>query len=234
MFLGRTFAVSLAALTTLLAGTTSTAHASSETLNAYGASITLPLGLRFRPAPEAEPGNPTAQIASINIGTVSTGAVAVEVEQNTAVGTESARASVDGLNAALLGVGLTAGSVRAECTAVAGQPATGSTTLADAQVLGTPLNSSPAPGTTLRFPLVEVRLNEQIPNSDGSLTVHGMRVRALSGDGDVILSSATCGPATLDAPSDAPLASGAGLYLALGLAAAGGGTMLLRRRRRFG
>lgn len=238
MFLGRTFAVSLAALTTLLAGTTSTAHASDDTVNAYGASITLPLGLRFRPAPQAEPGNPAAEIASVNVGTVSTGAVAVEVEQKTAVGTESARASVDSLNAALLGVGFTAGSVRAECTAVAGQPTTGSTTLADAKVLGTTLDSSPAAGTTFLFPpllpLVEVRLNEQIPNADGSLTVHGLRVRALSGDGDVILSSATCGPATLDAPSDAPLASGAGLYLALGLAAAGGGAMLLRRRRRFG
>ncbi|WP_062355714.1 choice-of-anchor P family protein [Herbidospora yilanensis] len=225
-------------MTTLLAGTTSTAHARSDTVNAYGASIALPLGLDFGPAPVADLGNPTATVASVNVGTVSTGVVAVEVEQNTTVGTESARASVDGLSATLLGVGFSAGAVRAECTAATGVPTTGSTVIADGEVLGTTLNNNPAPNTTLLFPpllpVIEVRLNEQISNPDGSLTVHGMRVRALSGVGDVILSSATCGPATLDPPNEAPLASGAGLYLALGLAAAGGGAMLLRRRRQFG
>nr|WP_157554321.1 choice-of-anchor P family protein [Herbidospora sakaeratensis] len=237
MFLGRTFAVSIAAATTLLMGMTSTAHARSDTVNAYGASISLPLGVNFGPAPVANLGNPTATVASINVGTVSTGVVAVEVEQNTTVGTEAARASVDGLSATLLGIGISAGSIQSECTATTGLPTTGSTLLANAQVLGTTLTSNPAPNTSLQFPpllpLIEVRLNEQIPNGDGTLTVHGMRVRALAGDGDIILSSATCGPATLDPPNPVPLASGAGLYLALGLVAAGGGTMLLRRRRQL-
>ncbi len=162
----------------------------------------------------------------------------MEVEQNTTVGTESARASVDGLSATLLGIGVSAGAVQSECDAVTGLPTTGSTALANAQVLGTSLASNPAPNTSIRFParlpLIEVRLNEQIDHPNGSLTVHGMRVLALSGVGDIILSSSTCGPATLDSPNQVPLASGAGLYLALGLAAAGGGTVLMRRRRRLG
>ncbi|TKK90740.1 hypothetical protein FDA94_02945 [Herbidospora galbida] len=224
-------------MTTLLTGMTSTVHARSDTVNAYGASISLPLGLDFGPAPEADLGNQSASVASIGVGTVSTGVVAVEVEQNTTVGTEAARASVDGLSATLLGIGVSAGSVRAECTATAGLPTTGSTTLADAQVLGATLAGNPAANTLIRFPpalpLIEVRLNEQITNDDGGLTVHGMRILALSGVGDIILSSATCGPATLDPPNPVPLASGAGLYLALGLTAAAGGTLLLRRRRQL-
>ncbi|WP_062431213.1 choice-of-anchor P family protein [Herbidospora daliensis] len=225
-------------MTTLLMGMVSTSHARSDGVNAYGASISLPLGIGFGPAPVADLGNPTATLASITVGTVSTGAVSAEVEQNTTVGTEAARASVDGLSATLLGIGFSAGTIQSECTATTGLPTTGSTLLANAQVLGTTLTNNPAPNTTLLFPpllpLIEVRLNEQISNPDGSLTVHGMRVRALAGVGDVILSSSTCGPATLDPPNPVPLASGAGLYLALGLAAAGGGTLLMRRRRQFG
>ncbi|WP_061295035.1 choice-of-anchor P family protein [Herbidospora cretacea] len=238
MFLGRTFTVSIAAAATLLVGMTSTTHARSPTVNAFGARISLPLDITFGPAPEADLGEQTATLASINVGTVSTGALSAEVEQNTTVGTEAARASVDGLNATLLGVGFSAGTIQSECTATTGLPTTGSTTLANAQVLGTSLPSNPAPNTVLQFPpvlpLIEVRLNEQITNPNGSLTVNGMHVRALSGVGDIVLSSSTCGPATLDPPNEVPLASGAGLYLALGLAAAGGGTLLMRRRRQFG
>lgn len=238
MFLGRTFAVSVAAVSTLLMGMTSTTHARSTTVNAFGAQISLPLGITFGPAPVANLGNPTASLASLSVGTVSTGVIGVEVEQNTTVGTEAARASVDGLSATLLGVAFSAGAIQSECTATTGLPTTGSTTLSDAQVLGTSLPSNPAPNTVLQFPpvlpLIEVRLNEQITNPNGSLSVNGMHVRALSGVGDIVLSSSTCGPATLDPPNEVPLASGAGLYLALGLVAAGGGTLLMRRRRQLG
>ncbi|MFI5606070.1 choice-of-anchor P family protein [Amycolatopsis sp. NPDC051903] len=65
-------------------------------------------------------------------------------------------------------------------------------------------------------------LNEQIHNPDGSLTVNAPHLKLLGGvvgalgSGDVILSSATCGPA---APP-MPLASGTGLWVGLGVLAA--------------
>jgi hypothetical protein len=76
------------------------------------------------------------------------------------------------------------------------------------------------PNTVLTVPNVAtITFNEQISNNDGSLTVNALHVRLLGGalgsigSGDVILSSATCGPAGLPVP----LASGAGLWISLGL-----------------
>lgn len=67
--------------------------------------------------------------------------------------------------------------------------------------------------------IAEVIFNEQIKNNDGSLTVNAIHVKLLQGvlgsigTGDVIISSATCGPAGLPIP----MASGAGLWIGLGL-----------------
>ena len=67
--------------------------------------------------------------------------------------------------------------------------------------------------------IAEVIFNEQIKNNDGSLTVNAIHVKLLQGvlgsigTGDIIISSATCGPAGLPIP----MASGAGLWIGLGL-----------------
>ena len=105
--------------------------------------------------------------------------------------------------------------------------------------LGT-VPAAPAANTELKVAIGAVNvatiiLNEQTKNPDGSLTVNAVHVK-LAGDalgalgsGDVIVSSATCGPA---APP-VPLASGAGLWLGLGLLGAAGipaGFWLIRRR----
>lgn len=105
---------------------------------------------------------------------------------------------------------------------------TGSATLTNATfgALGT-LAVNPAANTkidvTLPAPIGNVAtltLNEQINNPDGSLTVNAIHLHLLGGpgigqlgSGDVIISSATCGPAGLPMP----VASGLGLWIGLGL-----------------
>jgi hypothetical protein len=118
----------------------------------------------------------------------------------------------------------------------------GSTTLVGANLgsVGT-VDSTPAANTQIKVGLGPVNvatiiLNEQIKNKDGSLTVNALHVKLLGeglnalGSGDVIVSSATCGPA---APP-MPLASGAGLWVGLGLLGAIAlpvGTRIFRNRR---
>ena len=81
--------------------------------------------------------------------------------------------------------------------------------------------------------IARITLNEQIENGDGSLTVNAIHIELLDGligSGDIIISSATCGPA---APP-VPMASGAGLWLslgALGLAVIPAGIAINNRRR---
>ncbi len=95
------------------------------------------------------------------------------------------------------------------------------------------MTANPAPNTKISLlGLATITFNEQIQNADGSLTVNAVHItlNALVGQGDVVLASATCGPA---APP-VPLASGAGLWLGLGLlglAAIPVGGMVLRKRR---
>jgi hypothetical protein len=79
-------------------------------------------------------------------------------------------------------------------------------------------------------------LNEQLPTGDGGLTVNAIHLSLLGGvlgsigAGDVIVSSATCGPAVLPVP----LASGAGLALGLGLVGVTAAGIVAARRRRAG
>jgi hypothetical protein len=87
-------------------------------------------------------------------------------------------------------------------------------TLADGDV-------SAAPNTEIDVDgIATIILNEQINNPDGSLTVNAIHIVLLSelksiGSGDLIVSSATCGPAG----PPIPMASGAGLWISLGLIA---------------
>jgi hypothetical protein len=91
---------------------------------------------------------------------------------------------------------------------------------------------NPAPNTTINLALAKVVFNEQISNPDGSLTVNAVHItlNALVGTGDVILAQAKCGPA---APP-VPMASGAGLWIGLGLLALMAipvGGVVVRKRR---
>ncbi|GLZ41028.1 choice-of-anchor P family protein [Actinokineospora sp. NBRC 105648] len=188
-------------------------------------------------APSNTSGPTSAQLASLNIpGVVTAGIVnsSATLDEDTGVVSSHADLTNVGLTLAALG---SIGAINVDCTG-ATDGNTGSTSLANVALAGVTVPVNPAPNTVIAVPpgpipppLLSITFNEQITNPDGSLTVNGVHVRlnALLGTGDLVLASATCGPAA--APM--PLASGAGLWLGvglLGLIAVPAGISVVRRR----
>ncbi|MEQ0562962.1 choice-of-anchor P family protein [Amycolatopsis sp. NEAU-NG30] len=218
--------------------------------SAYGVKVDV--SLLGQPAVKAGPlaaastsGPTTNSTAQVSLtGILTTGVINTEAKRDDNTGTVTAKASTADvglplLKAALGTVGVKA--VEAVCTATQAG-VTGSTTLVGANLgsIGA-VDSNPAPNTQIKVAIGPVNvatiiLNEQIKNPDGSLTVNALHVKLLGGvvgslgSGDVIVSSATCGPA---APP-MPLASGPGLWIGLGLLgliAVPVGTRIFRHRR---
>ncbi|CRK62173.1 hypothetical protein [Alloactinosynnema sp. L-07] len=218
-------AVGLMAAAALLVGALPASAAPGDG-SAYVASANLTLlgspAVNVAPlAPSNTDGPTTAQLASLNIPTVvSAGVVTSRAERDDATGAVHAEADLANVQIALAGLG-SIGAIEAVCDATqAGN--SGTTTLANVQLAGVTVGASPAPNTTISVPsgpipppLVSITFNEQINNPDGSLTVNAVHIKlnALLGTGDVILGQARCGPA---APP-IPMASGAGLWIGLGL-----------------
>jgi hypothetical protein len=158
-------------------------------------------------------------------------------------GEVSSNASTAELKVALLKdvVGIiSADLVKAECAATqAGE--VGKTTLVGLKA-GKLADVAVAPSANTKIEIAlpgvvgnvaTIIFNEQVKNKDGSLTVNAIHIKLLGdtlqlpldlklpvdlkttplASGDVIISSATCGPADLPVP----MASGAGLYIGLGL-----------------
>ncbi len=201
--------------------------------SAYGVKVDVKLlgqqAVKAGPLAAANTAGPTSNtLAKVDIpGILTAGVINAEAKSDDDSGAVTAKASTADvalplLKPALGNVGVKL--VEAVCTATQ-KGVEGSTKLvgADLGSLGT-VNANPAPNTELKVGLgainvATVILNEQIKNPDGSLTVNAVHVKLLGdglnalGSGDVIVSSATCGPA---APP-MPLASGAGLWAGLGL-----------------
>lgn len=217
--------------------------------SAYGVKVDVTLlgqpAVHVGPLAAANTGGPTTStLASATApGILSAGVITTEAKRDDNSGAVTAKATTADvglplLKAALGNVGVKA--VEAVCTATQ-EGVKGSSTLTDAKLgsVGT-VDANPAPNTQVKVAIGVVNVatiifNEQIKNDDGSLTVNALHVKLLGGvvgslgSGDVIVSSATCGPA---APP-MPLASGAGLWIGLGLLGAIAvpvGTRILRRR----
>lgn len=205
--------------------------------SAFAANVAVTLlgtpAVNVGPLAPSNSGGPTsASVASVNAGGIVTAGVATSsAELNEETGAVHAQADI-----ANVGIGLAAltgkiGAVKATCDATQAG-VTGSANLADVQLPGVSVPVNPAPNTVIKLPLVTITFNEQIPGADGSLTVNAVHVKlnAIVGKGDIILAQAKCGPA---APP-VPMASGAGLWLGLGLlglAAIPLGGMAIRKRR---
>ncbi|SEF31516.1 hypothetical protein SAMN05421837_105773 [Amycolatopsis pretoriensis] len=217
--------------------------------SAYGVKVDVKLlgqqAVKAGPLAAASTAGPTTStLASAAVpGVLTAGVIATEAKRDDNSGAVTAKATTANvglplLKAALGDVGIK--TVEAVCTATqAGVK--GSSTLADAKLgsVGT-VDANPAANTQVKVAIAGINiatviLNEQIKNQDGSLTVNAIHVKLLGGvvgslgSGDVIVSSATCGPA---APP-MPLASGAGLWIGLGLLGAVAvpvGTRIYRRR----
>jgi hypothetical protein len=133
-----------------------------------------------------------------------------------ATGEVNASASTADVKIALGALGGTVGLIQAKCTATQ-SGITGMSWLANVDLAGITLPLDPGPNTKIDLlGLATLVLNEQIMNPDGSLTVNAfhLTVNVLGvASGEIIISSATCGPAT----PPIPLASGAGLWISLGL-----------------
>ncbi|HKN53335.1 MAG TPA: choice-of-anchor P family protein [Amycolatopsis sp.] len=217
--------------------------------SAYGVKVDVQLtgqpAVKAGPLAAASTNGPTTNtLAKVDVpGILTAGAVSTEAKRDDDTGVVTAKASTAEVVLPLLKPALgdiSIKAVEALCTATQ-KGVEGSTKLTEANLgsLGT-VPAAPAANTELKVAIGAVNvatiiLNEQTKNPDGSLTVNAVHVK-LAGDalgalgsGDVIVSSATCGPA---APP-VPLASGAGLWLGLGLLGAAGipaGFWLIRRR----
>lgn len=217
--------------------------------SAYGVKVDVTLlgqpAVHVGPLAAANTAGPTTNtLASAAVpGVLTAGVIATEAKRDDNSGAVTAKATTADVGLPLLKAALgTVGikTVEAVCTATQAG-VTGSSTLADAKLgsIGT-VDANPAPNTQVKVGIAGINiatiiLNEQIKNNDGSLTVNAIHVKLLGGvvgslgSGDVIVSSATCGPA---APP-MPLASGAGLWIGLGLLGAVAlpvGTRIYRRR----
>ncbi|HEX3648973.1 MAG TPA: choice-of-anchor P family protein [Pseudonocardiaceae bacterium] len=242
--------LALAAVAALLAGTAPASAAPGDG-SAFGlkAKVTL-VGhsvVNAGPLAAASTSGPTSDtLASATVpGIVTAGVINTSATKDPSTGEVTASASTANVGLPLLAAlgKVSVKLIAATCTATQSGE-TGSATLTDASLgsLGK-LDTHPAKNTTIaiRLPVVgnvaTLILNEQIKNKDGSLTVNAVHLHLLGGvgvgaigSGDVIISSATCGPAGLPIP----MASGAGLWIGLGLLGAIGvpvGTTVLRRRR---
>ncbi|MEU5690260.1 choice-of-anchor P family protein [Actinosynnema sp. NPDC020468] len=225
------------------------ASAAPGDASAFGAKagITLLGGTALAAGPfaaAAAAGPTTDTFAGVDKpGVLRTGVLSASASRDENTGAVSSTASATDADLGLLAGttgGVTAQVVKAECAATQ-TGVTGTTTLTGLKSgsLGT-VDGSPAPNTTadvkvLGVQVAKVVFNEQIANPDGSLTVNAVHVTLLGGvtgslgSGDLVLSSATCGPAGLPIP----MASGLGLWLGLGLlvlVAVPAAAVALRRR----
>lgn len=242
--------LALAVVAALLAGT-APAWAAPGDGSAFGIEVNVSLAgasvVDAGPFAAASTAGPTSDTAvSANVpGIVRAGVIRTSATKDSDTGAVTASASTADVTLPVLAaIGyVNAKLITATCTATqSGEH--GSADLAGA-VLGRlgALAAHPAKNTTITIKLPGIGnvatliINEQIGNKDGSLTVNAVHLHLLGGtgigaigSGDVIISSATCGPAGLPIP----MASGAGLWIGLGLLAAIGvpvGTVVIRQRR---
>jgi hypothetical protein len=213
--------------------------ASAATLRAFGVRVNA-LGVTLAETPVSDVNSPNNTASNITAGSLlSAGTLATSVSIDPVTGTENATATVQGLTLNFLAASITAGAVNVQCTAVVGQTPTGSTTVVNGVItgpLGIPtitIPANPAPNTSFGIPgIATIVVNEQISNPDGSLTVNGLHLTILGPTGgDVVVSSATCGPAAVPVPMvSAPGALTAGGLAMLGFAGFRGWRRLRARR----
>lgn len=166
-------------------------------------------------APSNTDGPTSAELASVDAaGLVTAGLVSSESLLNEETGEVHTEANLADVGIALGGLTGSIEAVTATCDATQAG-VVGATTLAGVDIPGVSVDANPPPNTTVDLLLAKIVFNEQIQNQDGSMTVNAVHItlNAGLGSGDVILGQARCGPA---APP-VPLASGAGLWLGLGL-----------------
>ncbi len=100
--------------------------------------------------------------------------------------------SLANLNMNVAGVGITADSVVAQASQVAGAAGTGSTTIDNLLVNGTPIAITGTPNQIVGIPGGQIVINEQSISSTGTAVVNAIHV-TVTGVADVVIASATAG-----------------------------------------
>jgi hypothetical protein len=101
-------------------------------------------------------------------------------------------ASLANLNMTIAGVGITADSVVAQASQVAGAAGSGSATFSNLMINGVSVPVTGAPNQAIWIPGGLVTINEQNISSTGAATVNALHV-AITGVADVVIASATAG-----------------------------------------
>jgi hypothetical protein len=239
----RTAAVGVAAgaLVLGIAGPAAAAEASSFGLSVDVTVLGVP-AVTLPPTPASSVGDSPHSLATVTAAPlVATGVVNTTATADAATGGYDSFASVDDLVANIAVLSLGADVISATCSATqAGVTGSSILTGLAATLAGIPIAiGAVSTNTVINIALpvgliATLTLNEQLQNPDGGLTVNALHLRLLGGaigsiaSGEVIVASATCGPAALPLP----LAHGAGLVIGLGLVGVStAGIVVVRRRR---
>jgi len=101
-------------------------------------------------------------------------------------------ASLGNLSMTVAGVGITADFVMAQASQVLGAAGSGSSTLTNLVINGTPITVTGASNQTISIPGGQVIVNQQTISSTGTAVVNALHV-VVSGVADVVVASATAG-----------------------------------------
>jgi len=101
-------------------------------------------------------------------------------------------ASLGNLSMTVAGVGITADFVRAQASQVSGAAGSGSSTLTNLVINGTPIAVSGAPNQAIAVPGGQIIINQQAISSTGAAVVNALHV-VVTGVADVVVASATAG-----------------------------------------
>ncbi len=102
------------------------------------------------------------------------------------------QASLGNLSMTVAGVGITADFVMAQASQVLGTPGSGSSSLTNLVINGTPIAVSGAPNQAISIPGGQVIINQQTISSTGAAAVNALHV-VVSGVADVVIADATAG-----------------------------------------
>ena len=101
-------------------------------------------------------------------------------------------ACLTNLNMTLAGVGITADSVMAQASQIAGSAGSGSSSFSNLSIAGVPINVTGAPNQVVAIPGGIVTINEQTISSTGAVVVNALHV-AVVGVANLVVASATAG-----------------------------------------
>src|SRR5258707_13558742 len=100
--------------------------------------------------------------------------------------------SLANLNMSVAGIGISADSVYSAASQVSGAAGTGSATISNLSINGTPIYVTGAPNQAVWIPGGQVIINEQSISSTGTAVVNAIHL-TLPGVADVVIASATAG-----------------------------------------